>query len=135
MQRTIKRVSPVSRILFPRKGTAIICLVPILLSGSSGLPGNLRSEQLRTGKPETISLFDLASGVVYLAPVVTNRTVGSYPAISPLTILKAWLYIFCGTISNRKISLMIPGSYPAPCSMKFGLSSFHFKRKATARTD
>jgi len=86
MQRTIKIVSPVSRILYPCKGTAIICLAPPLLTGSSGLPGNLRNEQSRSGKPETISLFDLASGVVYLAPAVTIRAVGSYPAISPLTL-------------------------------------------------
>ena len=32
-------------------------------------------------------------------------------------------FIFCGTSSKHKITLIFPGGYPAPCSMKFGLSS------------
>jgi len=65
---------------------AIIYLALPLLTESSDLPEDLRSEQPRfsskTGK--TISLFDLASGVVCHASIVTNGAVGSYPAFSPL---------------------------------------------------
>jgi len=51
----------------------------------SGLPGDYQSEQLCIPVlPEKISLFDLASGVVYRAPDVTIEAVGSYPAFSPL---------------------------------------------------
>jgi len=62
----------------------IIYLGSILLQNSSGLPGNQQSEQLCIPM-KTISLFDLASGVVYLASCVTTGMVGSYPAFSPLS--------------------------------------------------
>ena len=53
--------------------------------GFSGLPEDYQSEQLCSpAKPERIFLFDLASGVVYLASNVTIKAVGSYPAFSPL---------------------------------------------------
>ena len=48
---------------------------------------------------------------------------------------KSGKYIFCGTGSNHKISLTIPGSYPAPCSVKFGLSSTPLNSAVITRTD
>jgi len=64
---------------------AIIYLVRMLPSGSSGLPGDYRANNSnsRTSR-QAASLFDLASGVVYLASNVTIRAVGFYPAFSPL---------------------------------------------------
>ncbi len=47
---------------------------------------------------------------------------------------KSGKYIFCGTGSNHKISLTNPGSYPAPCSVKFGLSSTRLNSAAITRT-
>jgi len=44
-------------------------------------------------------------------------------------------YIFCGTFSDYGISSAIPGRYPAPCSMKFGLSSSILNKEAIARTE
>jgi hypothetical protein len=86
----------------------------MLPSDSSGLPGNPVLVKTRTFKannfvPELtgkISIFDLASGGVYLAFGITTGAVGSYPTFSPLpaeTIKKAGIpsfdrkYIFCGT--------------------------------------
>ena len=86
---------------------AIIYLALPLLTESSDLPENLRSEQPRfsrkTGK--TISLFDLASDVVYHASVVTNEAVGSYPAFSPLPreINCHQLFINRGKISHGEV--------------------------------
>jgi len=53
--------------------------------GFSGLPEDYQSEQLWfPAMPKRTFLFDLASGVVYLASNVTIEAVGSYPAFSPL---------------------------------------------------
>ena len=66
---------------------AIIYLAHALLHGSSDLPGDLQSEQpYFLSKQRTISLFDLASGVVCLANPVTRNAVSSYLTFSPLPI-------------------------------------------------
>ena len=60
----------------------------------------------------------LASGGVYMAPVVTNRSVSSYLAFSTLPIRAV---IFCCTF----LEVTFTGRYPAPCSVKLGLSSLN----------
>ena len=95
---------------------AIIYLALPLLTESSDLPEDLRSEQPRfsskTGK--TISLFDLASGVVYHASVVTNEAVGSYPAFSPLPreiiISRGSLFSVALSISRNSGLRVLPGT-------------------------
>ena len=59
---------------------ATILLGPSLLAGSSDQPGVI----VRATRP----LSGLASGGVYLAPVVTNEAVRSYRTLSPLPVLR-----------------------------------------------
>ena len=74
-------------------GMAIIYLAPALLPGSSDLPGDLQSEQLCYPQLwKTISLFDLASGVVYHANSVTRIAVSSYLTFSPFPRLVEAVY-------------------------------------------
>ena len=92
---------------------------------SCDLPGNHRGEQPVFQLRKAISLFGLASGVVYLASDVTIETVGSYPTFSPLPQHN------CGCVFSVALAVSRiyrnPGYYPAPCSLKFGLSSLAVK--------
>jgi len=65
--------------------TAVICLVPKLLSESSGLPEGIQGEQPRPGKNPGNLLLDLAPSGVCPAFNITIEAVGSYPAFSPLS--------------------------------------------------
>ncbi len=81
--------------VIPEKtGTAIIYLIPTLLSEFSGLPEEIESEQLSSGKNR--NLFCLTLHRVGFAVIpgnpglpkgtsgITTGAVGSYPAFSPL---------------------------------------------------
>ena len=104
---------------------AIIYLVPMLPLESCDLPGNLRGEQPVFQLRKAISLFGLASGVVYLASDVTIETVGSYPTFSPLPRHSRGC-VFSVALAVSRINRN-PGCYPAPRSLKFGLSSLAVK--------
>jgi len=115
----------ISRVLFPISvtlyGTMVIHLAPILLLGSSDLPGD------SGGQPSNASLFGLAPGGVCQASDVATGAVSSYLAFSPLPnqISSRHLmgrYIFCGTF------LPVAGTprYGAPCPVEPGLSSLRF---------
>ena len=82
------------------------------------LPGNIPLTRNRAGNP--FSLFCLAPHGVCLAPSVTLRAVGSYPAISPLptpakpewavssTKCQIRRYIFCDTFRQPSLSRRPP---------------------------
>lgn len=119
----------VSRILFPDKNRD-----GNYLSGSGITTGIKRStRKLHPAKQKSkqnifvpiqsglAPLFDLASGGVCPASGITIGAVGSYPAVSPLPfrLKKGSLFSVALSIPDKSGS----GSYPAPCSEKFGLSS------------
>lgn len=70
--------------VFRQSRTAVIYLVPKLLSGSSGLPEGVQGEQPCPEKDSGNLLLDLAPSGVCLAFNITIEAVGSYPAFSPL---------------------------------------------------
>lgn len=117
---------------------AIIYLALPLLTESSDLPEDLRSEQPRfsskTGK--TISLFDLASGVVYHASVVTNEAVGSYPAFSPFpqldTSSQGSLFSVALSVLSLKARALPVRKYDALCCPDFPLLSLRLKNDKPA---
>ena len=119
----------ISRILFPRpkSGAAVICLVPELLSGSSGLPEGVQGEQPCPGKNPGDLLLDLAPSGVCPAFNITIEAVGSYPAFSPLPAFGGLSPPSTGSIFSVALSVyrinQHPGSYPALRSAEFGLSS------------
>ena len=118
--------------------TAVIYLVPKLLSGSSGLPEGVQGEQPCPEKNSGNLLLDLApSGVCRIPfnrdPVhhgtfnITIEAVGSYPAFSPLPAEGGLSPRSTGSIFSVALSVyrknQHPGSYPALRSAEFGLSS------------
>lgn len=70
-----------------------------------------------------MSLYGLAPGGVYMAPLVTQGTVSSYLAFPPFPIFRQVVY-FCCTF----LRVTSTGYYPAPCSMEPGRSSSIFFR-------
>ncbi len=63
-------------------GTAIIYLIPTLLSEFSGLPEEIESEQLSSGYPEPL-LLDLAPGGVCRDPGKTGTPETGPPVLLP----------------------------------------------------
>lgn len=120
---------------------AIIYLVLPLLTDSSGLPEGTQSEQLSIPikeKPfcltllrEGFTLTPINRGSLKETSCITTGAVGSYPAFSPLPVIRLAV-CFCGTLRSRKLALATPGRYPAPCSVEFGLSSTLVNRKQVA---
>jgi len=66
--------------------------------------------------------YGVASSGVYMAQYVTILSVSSYLTISPLPqqVRLTMAVYFCCTF----LKVAFTGSYPAPCSMKPGLSSY-----------
>lgn len=117
----------ISRILFSGKSrTAVIYLVPKLLSRSSGLPEGVQGEQPCPEKNSGNLLLDLAPSGVCPAFNITIEAVGSYPAFSPLPAEGGLSPPSTGSIFSVALSVyrknQHPGSYPALRSAEFGLS-------------
>ena len=86
----------------------VIYLGPLSPMASSVQPG--------AGGPRTHRL-ELASDGVYMAPVVTNRTVVSYTAFPPLLIAERFISV------ALSLELPPPAVSWHPCPVKPGLSS------------
>ena len=82
-------------------------------------------------KRTTYASFYLASSGVYIAPVVANRSVSSYLALSTLPYQKINVAVhFCCTF----LEVTFTGSWPALCSAMLGLSSWISPRNHLANS-
>jgi hypothetical protein len=111
----------------PLRGRIIHLGLP-LPTASCGLPGT----QAERATP--CSLFSLASGGVCQRLAVTRSPVRSYRTLSPLPVPLGGhrRSTLCCTFRR----LTTPGSYPAPCPVKLGLSSSstNYRRSSLARS-
>lgn len=114
----------ISRVLFPISvtlyGTMVIHLAPILLLGSSDLPGD------SGGQPSNASLFGLAPGGVCQASDVATGAVSSYLAFSPLpnqigSLSNGAVYFLWHFPSRRRDSVL---RSTLPCGARTFLPSF-----------